>query len=632
MKGGIDMSFNFDEINEVLKQAKILDVVSYYCKVIKNGKNYKAICPFHNDTDPSMQINVEKNIFKCFVCNEGGHPVTFVEKIEKCSWVDAVKKVCEICHLDLPQSFLNYKKKPLREKKNGKELEAVSKLADFYHFSLATNQGHEAELYLLERGLDEDVINHFNLGYAPLDTKKSISYLTKKENYSIELLSKAGLLSSHDIVDRYEDRIMFPVSNIEGDIVGFSGRRYKKGDESLGKYVNSPESEIFNKSTLLYNYNNAKKTCKRDGYLYVVEGFMDVIALYRANITSSVAIMGTAITKEHISLFKNLGVEIRLCLDSDEAGQLAENKNIPVFLKEGISFKVVSPFRGGKDADEVLKALGKEELINQINSLDLPLSHSLRYLTERNLLDTLEKKEAFLSKYMPYLPSSKLARELIIDEISTSFDMKREIIVSYMKDYDFVKNKNRVEKKEIDHSVHVHSNLEKIDIYSAIGSYVSKVIPEVKLSLNKRSLMNTETQILIEMLTCKEKFDYFVSAHFIFGYDVFNLFMGYIGDYYKDNLTQGVKYILREDKDYFEGKINEYESFCIEYNSDNKNELNKCKRQKVQSLEICERIFACKMPANGDVFDKMVCDMLLNRHKNFTLKYENELKKARKTS
>lgn len=428
------MAFSSD-INifeEVAKKADILKVVSHYISVEKQGNKYKALCPFHNDHHPSRDVNVTRNTFKCWVCGEGGDAISFVEKFEKISPIEALKKVCDICQIPYPSSLSNFRPRVDRLREDfPKELEAIAILSEYYSLALTSNEGKEAKDYLSSiRKIPDEVIKHFHLGYAPKDSSKAIQVL-KKKGISTEAREKAGILSHGSIEnDRYCERIRFPIEDNDGHIVAFSGRRFLP-DQQGEKYVNSPESVLFKKKEVRYHFYEAKEEARKSGYLYLVEGFMDAIAFVRAGIRQVAALRGTALTSEHLAAIKDLHCEVRLCLDSDEAGQSNEERAVPLFYDAGIPFRILRRFKGGKDADEVLTKYGQEELKSQAKRRYDPFLFLLgRRLNGRMKREDSQEISSFLSKNARYYQSlNDVAKAQAIEALSKVTNLKDDVLV-----------------------------------------------------------------------------------------------------------------------------------------------------------------------------------------------------------
>lgn len=391
---------------EVSAKSDIVKVVAFYLgqkALVRKGKIYLTICPFHHDTHPSMRVDPSRNMFKCFACGTGGDSISFVEKYAHLEPMEALKKVCEICSIPIPSSIHNaHAAVNPAYVQYAKELSALTDLKKFYQLTLSSVDGKPGKDYLDGRKIPEDIREHFGIGFAPADDTLAIASL-RKLGYEIPTLEKAGILAnSSELRDHYASRIMFPIEDNSGKTVAFSGRQIEKTQPG-GKYINYLDTPLFHKSEILYHFAQAKETARKDGFLYLMEGFMDVIATVRAGINSIVGTMGTALTEEHLKALASLKVTVRLCLDSDEPGQLGEERALPLLRKAGIPFEVVRPFKGGKDADEILTKLGKDALLSSLKNLYDPFLFLLgRALKGRKqLLDTLEV-ETFLKVSAPY--------------------------------------------------------------------------------------------------------------------------------------------------------------------------------------------------------------------------------------
>ncbi len=407
---------------EVDKKADIVKVVSTflgYNNLQKKGKIYYALCPFHNDTNPSMQVNPERNTFHCWACNSYGSSIEFVKKYKNVKPIEALKIVSDICSIPLPNEFTKNSFVPRIEKDYPKELKALEDADKFYQLVLDSKSGTDGKLYLEKRGLTKEVISHFGIGYAPDDPKMIVDSL-RKQGYDIDTLTRAGILSnSAKLEDRYYHRIMFPIYDNNDHLVAFSGRVLTK-DQSPSKYVNYPETVLFKKNEILYHFSKAKEDAKRKGYIYLVEGFMDVIAVVRSGLYAVCGTMGTALTQEHINALKDLSVEVRLCLDSDEPGQIGEERAAEALLKNHVPFRIVRKFQTGKDADEVLtngKEKGAELLLSQLNRLCDPFLFFLRRtLGDRKMLTDTVEIQKFLRDRYPYYEA--------LDDISKAKDLE----------------------------------------------------------------------------------------------------------------------------------------------------------------------------------------------------------------
>lgn len=404
------MAFDNDLINDVLNNADIVKVVSSYITITKKGRNYVGVCPFHDDTNPSLTVSPEKKIFKCFVCGTSGSAISFVQKFEKVSFFEAMKKVAEISGYSDPRLDKVGPAKKIDEKKEP-YLKCLTDLTLYYQYALGTQEGLEGLQYFEDRNLGADLRNKYRLGYAFKDGKGTIDFLVNK-GHSLKIIDDLGLsmISNGSQTDKNQGRVIFPICDADGYVVGFSARRIKDGPEA--KYVNSPETVLFHKSSILYNYHIAKEKARIDGYVYVLEGFMDVFALSKIGIDSAVAIMGTALTKEHIKLLRNLNVEVRLCLDGDLPGQKAMMEASKLLIKEGIPCRIVDNQNSKRDPDEILNEEGEGALRLYLTNLLDRIDFALNFFKQSNPLKTIQEKKKLVMQFVPVLINLKSGIEL----------------------------------------------------------------------------------------------------------------------------------------------------------------------------------------------------------------------------
>lgn len=383
-----------DKINEIRGSVDIVDVVGQYLSLSKKGRNYVAICPFHDDTRPSLSISPDKQIYKCFVCDSGGNVFTFLQNHLKISYIEAVKKVAEMGRIDLSDYHLE--NKAVQVKKEYVSLYSMNDEAcHIYSYYLNTKLGLEAKAYLKQRHFNDDLIDRFSIGYAPLDPVLYKSFIQKGYN-EIDIVNSGLVIESNRHYDRFNDRVMFPLHDSEGRIVGFSGRIYKV-TQTESKYVNSPESNIFIKGKTLYNYHRCKEMTRKEGFVYLLEGFMDVIALYKAGIENAVAIMGTALTKEHIQLLRRITNTVHICLDGDRAGQVAANKAANALLEANMNVKIIL-LPDNHDPDEIYELHGKEGLISQLSKTLLPIEFQMDFEYRHIDTNNYEDRKRFLER------------------------------------------------------------------------------------------------------------------------------------------------------------------------------------------------------------------------------------------
>ena len=392
---------DFDVVEAVLKHADIVQVISSYIPVTKKGRSYVALCPFHDDKNPSMQISAEKQIFKCFVCGAGGNAIGFVEKYEKIPFWDAVRKVAQICNYADPRLVENIRKAP-EDASLLKLRSCIEDLCAYYRYNLSVPEGEKAREYLVNRELGPEAQNKYSIGYAPKDGAMTIRFLQAK-GHSLKSIDDIGvaLARGDATADSNAGRVIFPLMDPSGKVVGFSARRIE--DDGTAKYVNSPETRLFHKGNVLYNYHRCALSARHDGYCYLVEGFMDVMALDKAGIPNAVAIMGTALTAEQIGLLKRLKCEIRVCLDGDAPGQSAMMKISSALSKAGVPARFVDYQGDLRDPDEILRQEGPEALKQRVNVLVDDTAFQMAYYTRNKVLQSEEQRRKVLVAFLPKL-------------------------------------------------------------------------------------------------------------------------------------------------------------------------------------------------------------------------------------
>ena len=350
------MYYSDEIIEEVRSKNDIVDVISGYVKLKKQGSSYFGLCPFHSEKSPSFSVSRDKQMYYCFGCGAGGNVFTFIMEYENYSFVEALKFLAQRAGVELPQE--EYSKEAKERADTRSALLEMNKLAaKYYYAQLKTEGGRQAREYLQNRQLSQETITAFGLGYSSKYSDDLFRYL-KMKGYSEEMIIKAGLVNvdeKHGVYDKFWNRVMFPIMDVNNRVIGFGGRVMGDGKP---KYLNSPETKIFDKSRNLYGLNVARTT--RKNYLILCEGYMDVISMHQAGFTNAVASLGTALTSGHASLLKRYTQEVLLLYDSDDAGVRAALRAIPILREAGVTSRVVN-LRPHKDPDEFIKALGGEE-------------------------------------------------------------------------------------------------------------------------------------------------------------------------------------------------------------------------------------------------------------------------------
>lgn len=384
-----------DFISEVRSNVNIVDVISQYVSLEKKGKDYIGLCPFHQEKTPSFTVNADKQFFKCFGCGKGGNVFKFLMYKDDLTFPESVERVAEFAHIAMPNGYGH---------NSGTKLNPLMQMhqdaVDFYHrVLLTTKAGERGMQYAQKRELDQEILDHFKIGYAPKADNVLITYLRSK-GYQDDDLAQSGLfVQARDgqLYDRFRDRLMFPLDNENGRTIGFSGRRISD-DKTEAKYMNSPETEIFTKSKVLFHFAEAKKAARGEGHLVLYEGYMDVIAAYKAGVKSGIASMGTSLTDDQIYLLRRITPNIIINYDGDDPGVHAEERAARMFNKDdnfnlGI---VVLPEK--LDPDEYVKKYGAEKYLEEVKGALTPTDFFLKRLEQKYNLDNDREKIAYLGE------------------------------------------------------------------------------------------------------------------------------------------------------------------------------------------------------------------------------------------
>lgn len=427
-----------DIIDKIKSENDIVDVISEYRQLTMRGKNYFCVCPFHDDHSPSMSVSKDKQMFTCFSCGASGNVISFVERYEGLTFPEALKKLADRANIKID---IDTKRKV--DEETQKIFDINSTVNTYFKNNLLSKDGTDAMKFLSSRGLSKEIINMFDIGLSSIGLEK---LLNKK--YSPPDLVKADILKEYNgrYVDTFINRIIFPIKDEHSNIIGFSGRIYKKSDDS--KYYNTGETRVFKKSSVLYNINNALPEIKKKREIIITEGFMDTIRLSSIGYNNTIALMGTSFTKEHLEIIKKLKCSVVLNLDQDNPGVLATLSAGETLIENGIDVTVIV-FNDYKDSDEFVVNKGKEAFDiaynNRISFIDFKLK-SLKQ--NKNMKDSLD-----VSKYINEAIESlnkvndDILRELKIKELSKEFDINESVIRNKVKT-SIVKKETKPEIKE----------------------------------------------------------------------------------------------------------------------------------------------------------------------------------------
>ena len=387
------MYYSDEIIEEVRSRNDIVEVISAYVKLQKKGSSYFGLCPFHNEKSPSFSVSRQKQMYYCFGCGAGGNVFTFLMEYENYSFVEALRYLADRAGVDLPEQEYSEAERRRADEK-AVLLEIHKRAAQFYYVQLKSSQGEQAMAYLRGRQLGDDTIKAFGLGYSSKFSNTLYQFL-KSKGYADDMLAKSGLITmdeKHGPHDKFWNRVMFPIMDANNRVIGFGGR--VMGD-AKPKYLNSPETLIFDKSRNLYGLNRARTT--RKSYFLLCEGYMDVISLHQAGFTNAVASLGTALTAGHASLIRRYVQEVYLTYDSDDAGTRAALRALPILKDAGITAKIIrmEPY---KDPDEFIKNLGAEAFEERIEKARNGFMFSLEILERDYDLKSPEGKTGFLNE------------------------------------------------------------------------------------------------------------------------------------------------------------------------------------------------------------------------------------------
>lgn len=440
---------NEEEINKIRMEADIVDVISDYLPLQQKGKNFVALCPFHNDHSPSLVVSRERQIFNCFTCRTGGNVFAFVMKYENVSFLEAISIVARKIGYNLqfdPTKNLG----PLK-----REYEIYNLALKFYLNNLNTMEAKEAKEYLASRGITEEIIEEFKIGLA-LKEKDTLYQLLTSKKYSLDEIEKLGLVNKvgENVIDTFENRIMIPIANNTGQVVAFTGRIYH--GEDAAKYVNTKETSIFKKSHILFNYANAKKYIRETKEVIIVEGNMDAIMLAANGIKNVVALMGVAISQDQITELQKLHARIILMLDSDNAGTDATLDLGEKLVKNNLDVRIVR-LSGAKDPDEYIRKFGVPAMEDAIKHGTSYLDFKLNYLKSDKDLQKIPDVVKYIKEVLASLSGyDKLTKEMIITQLSENYHIDKEVLKENLKedttkelDIDIPKKEKRKTKYEL---------------------------------------------------------------------------------------------------------------------------------------------------------------------------------------
>lgn len=464
------MRFDDNKIEEIKSKVDIVELASEYLALKKAGRNFVGLCPFHQEKTASFTVNREKQIFYCFGCGEGGNVITFLMKIAGKSFPEAIKDLAEKTGVVLPSRLTS---KESREKDYLRESITALNLRAAQQFSrnLFSPAGKEAREYLKNRGIAEETIKQFRLGYAP-DNWRSLAGYIEGSGQPLKLAEQAGLViagKDGGFYDRFRGRLIFPIENIFGEVVAFGGRILDKGEP---KYLNSPESPVYIKGKNLYGLNKTKEEIRKKGFAIIVEGYFDLISLWNAGIGNVVATLGTALTREHLELLRRYIVEVVALFDADDAGRKALDRSLELFLGMRMRARALI-LPGDFDPDDYLKKFGKDKLEELISHAQ-PLSD---YYIE-NVLGggkTFEDKREMIKTAMEFISkiSDKKEKDLFIKRVAEKTGINEELLIK--ETYKNVKQREPKNGKDKLQS-NINDDLMEVHLIQLLLEYPQKTI------------------------------------------------------------------------------------------------------------------------------------------------------------
>lgn len=445
-------------IERIVDAAHISDVVSEFVTLKKRGVNQLGLCPFHNEKTPSFTVSPAKGIFKCFGCGKGGNSVNFIMELEQLSYPDALRWLAKKFHIEIEEKEESQEEKALKDERESMMIVSAFAQKYFSRFLLTENEGRTIGLsYLRERGIRDDIITKFELGYCP-DGKDLFTQAATREGYKMEFLEKTGLTIKRDdwVRDRFGGRVIFPVHNVAGRVIAFGGRTLTN-DKKVAKYLNSPESDIYHKGRTLYGIYQAKRDITRLDKCYLVEGYTDVLSFHQAGIENVVASSGTSLTIDQIRLIRRFSPNITIVYDGDDAGIKASLRGIDMVLEEGINVKVL-PLPRGEDPDSFARSMSASELTEYIkkNETDF-IKFKTQLLMESVENDPVSKARLIneIVHSISVIPDT-ITRSIYIKECSRLMDVEEIVLYSEIR---------KIQNKQSED--HTRKELQEIQVQAA---------------------------------------------------------------------------------------------------------------------------------------------------------------------
>jgi DNA primase len=438
------MRFRNEDVEKITTQLNIVDVIGEYVDLKKTGSNYKGLCPFHKDTNPSFMVSTSKSIYKCFVCGAGGNVIKFYMEYNKLTYGEAVFELSKKNNLDITPISGNFS-----EEKNKRYYEILNEALSFFKANIFSNSGREALSYLNNRGMKPDFITENSLGYA-LNSWNSLQEHLVEKGYEPEVLVKLGLIKSGEkgYYDVFRDRIIYPIYSPSGNVIAFGGRTMSDRKD-MAKYLNSPETPVFHKGKNLYGIKNKGSGIRRKNYALLMEGYMDVLAAHSYGFDVAIAPLGTAFSEEQAQLLKRYTTNVIIAFDMDNPGRVASEKAALVLKKYGFNIRVLE-LQNAKDPDEFLNKYGKSEFLKSVKNSKEIFDFLYDYYVKEYDLTNFMAKQNFIGRFKDFFVSveTDLEKSLYLNKLAISLGMEKEIEI--LKKILISENKQNITYKKMD--------------------------------------------------------------------------------------------------------------------------------------------------------------------------------------
>lgn len=503
-------------IEQVRNETNIADIIGQFVALRKSGSNLMGLCPFHDENSPSFSVNEDRQLFKCFGCGKGGNVFTFMMELENLTYPEAILKVADMSGIEISDQYKqSNSQKPKMNSTETKLIEMHEKSTEVYHHILMnTELGQKALDYLHDRGLTDETIKYYQIGFAP--NNNVINRFLVEQKFEYQDMRKSGLFLEDDegkLRDRFFNRIMFPIKNEFGSIIGFSGRVLNKED-STAKYLNSPETDIFNKRDVLFNLSNAKAAIRKNDAVILFEGFMDVISAYQSGIENGIASMGTSLTNDQIKVINRHCSSVYVCYDGDAAGQNAINRALSLLGNSNLTLRVIQ-MPEGIDPDEYRKQFGEEKFADYMSkSIESTIAFKMRYYKLNRNLDNETDKFSYIQDVLKEVAKvdQPIERDLYINQLADQFNLNKNDLTmtmnSFIQKNDAVnrvnysrngKNDNNAQMIAPIQSVRYRSKVEMAELYLLNRILMSQELWQRLMSVDGFAFVDVDYQLLYNL-------------------------------------------------------------------------------------------------------------------------------------